>query len=466
MLDSDPTTVSVAEALLEPKSIAIVGASAREGSVSARPLELLLRHGYAGKVYPVNPRYEHIGAIPCFRDLRAIGKQVDVVLSMVPAAATIDVVRAARDVGAKVVVVFASGFAEVGAEGAALQDQLVAEAKLANVRVLGPNCQGAINPSAAVFATFTAAAQRDLASGSGVAYVGQSGAVGGSVLDMAAELGLSLDAWVATGNQADLDLVEVATALIAGEKIRTVLMYAEGISDVAGFERLCADARAADKSLVLLRSGRSAVGRRAAAAHTGAILSADDAVVHAARQHGVVVVDDVDELLAAPMMLTGRAIGGRNLAIITTSGGGGILLADHCDAHGLQVRELAERTQRSLEKFVPAFGSVSNPVDVTAQILNTPTALKDFAQVCAISAEDPDVDGVAIVLTMVTGQRGADLARAIVDAMANAESKPVWVAWLASRSQTAEGRDVLRAGGVPTFDSVGALARAVAQLSP
>lgn len=461
------SAIDLAETLFDPKSIAIVGASARAGSVSARPLELLQAHGYRGRVYPVNPRYDTMGGLTCFPSLAEIGEPVDLVLSLVPAAAALEVVRDAGRIGAKAVIVFASGFAETGAAGAALQRQLLEEARRAGVRVLGPNCQGTINPSGGLFATFTPAAQRPMSGGSSVAYVGQSGAVGGSVLDMANELGLSLDAWAATGNQADVDLVEVAQALVDGDTISTVLLYAEGISDGARFVQLCRTAQERHKRLVLLRSGRSAVGKRAAASHTGAMLGDDAALIATAQRYGVLLVDDVDQLLAVGTMLSkDRQLDGRRIGVITTSGGAGILLADHCETNRLSVPELATQTQEQLARLVPDFGAVANPVDVTAQILNTPTAFEDFASVCRVTAEDPSIDGIAVVLTMVTGERAVKLASALVDALKSDIDKPLWVTWLASPSQTAEGRTIFREAGIPVFDSTGSLALTIAHVAP
>ncbi|WP_134324071.1 acetate--CoA ligase family protein [Cumulibacter soli] len=457
----------IAQALFEPSSIAIVGASSRLGSVSSRPLELLKQHGYQGDIYPVNPRYETLHDLRCYPDLTTIDQPVDLVLSLVPAAATLDVVRDAGRVGASLVIVFASGFAETGEAGAAMQQALLDEAHKSGVRVLGPNCQGSINPAGGVFATFTPAAQRTITGGSSVAYVGQSGAVGGSVLDMATELGLSLDAWAATGNQADIDLVEVAQSLVDGDRIATILLYAEGIADGTRFVNLCKSAQQRQKRLVLLRSGKSAVGKRAAASHTGAMLGDDAALIATAAQYGVLLVDDVDELLAVGTMLSKhRQLRGRRIGVITTSGGAGILLADHCEVHRLAVPELTAGTQQQLAELVPAFGATTNPVDVTAQILNTPTAFEDFAGVCRTVADDPHIDGVAVVLTMVTGDRAVKLAHALVDTVNAGFGKPLWVTWLASPSQTADGRTILRDAGIPVFDATGALALTVARVAP
>ena len=464
--DGAQSNSDVLSALFKPRSIAIVGISGKSESLTARPLAFLQRSGFAGELYPVNPNYEELRGIPCYPSLGAIRGPVDLVLSMVPAASVADVVREAGQVGARAVIVFASGFAEIGPDGVVLQQELAQVAREAGVRVLGPNCQGVINNSLGLIATFTGAADRELPPPSGVAYVGQSGAIGGSVLDLATEMGLGLTAWASTGNQVDLTLVEVATALLDDDEIRVVLMYAEGITDGRSFVELAKKADALGKRLVILRSGRSSVGRKAAASHTGAMLGDDLPLVLTAQHYGVILVDDVDELLAVGAALAStKPMSGRRVGIITTSGGAGILAADHFELHGVEVPELASETQQDLQAFVPDFGATSNPVDVTAQILNMPNWTDAFANVCATIAKDPLVDAVAVVLTMVTGKQGAMLADVLVRTAAGIE-KPLFVTWLAGREQTVDGRELFRDHSFPVFPSVGDLARTVAHIAP
>ncbi len=452
--------------LFKPRSVAIVGISGKQASLTSRPLQYLLRSGFAGELYPVNPNYEELRGIKCYPTLQSIGAPVDLVLSMVPAAGVVDVVRQAGEIGANAVVVFASGFAEIGPAGVALQEELARTARAANVRVLGPNCQGVINNETGLIGTFTGAADRELPPPSGVAYVGQSGAIGGSVLDLSTEMGLGLTAWASTGNQADLSLVEVATALLDDDGVRVVLLYAEGITDGASFVALAAKAQSLGKRLVMLRSGRSSVGRKAAASHTGAMLGDDVSLVLTAREYGVILVDDVDELLAVGAALAAtKPMAGRRVGIVTTSGGAGILAADHFELNGIGVPELGAQTQRALEADVPDFGATTNPVDVTAQILNKPNGTAAFGEVCKTVARDESVDAVCVVLTMVTGERGARLADAVVEASRSA-GKPVFVSWLAGREQTTEGRAVYREHGFPVFASVGDLARTIGHIAP
>jgi acyl-CoA synthetase (NDP forming) len=451
--------------MLHARSVALVGVSGRAGSLSARPLAYLIERSFPGKIYPVNPRYDALHGLPCYPRLADVPGPVDLVLVSLPAQEAIAAIRQAGQAGAAGVVVFASGFAETGEAGARLQAGLSRAGRLAGVRVLGPNCQGLYYGPTGLAATFTAAAGRPLRANSGMAYVGQSGAVGGSVFDLATEMGLGLTAWVSTGNQADLDVVEVASILVEDGAVQVIMLYMEGIADGRAFTRLCRRARAAGKRLVLLRSGTSAAGRRAAASHTGAMLGDGIGAVLTARAHGVILVDDINDLVTvAGAVATDARPAGRGMGVITTSGGAGSLLADHCARYGLRLPELDPATRARLEPLVPAFGSVANPVDLTAQILDADRPDEAISSACAIVAADPGIDSLAVVLTMVTGPSAAALARGLVTA-AGRPAAPVLVAWLAGHDQTQEGRAVFRAAGLPVFASVGDLARVAGLLA-
>ncbi len=463
---SDPDHPSPLLRLFHPRSVAIVGVSSRPDSLNARPLRYLLEYGFDGAIYPVNPGYSELEGLRCYPRLADIPDSVDLVLVMVPAAKAPGIIREAGAVGAFAAVVFSSGFTETGAEGARLQHELGAAGRETGVRVLGPNCQGLLYGPTGLAATFTAAADRLAGGASGVAYIGQSGAVGGSILDLATEMGLGLTAWVSTGNQADLDLVEVASALVRDPAVHVIMLYAETIGDGAAYTFLARAAHNAGKRLVVLRSGRSDAGRRAAASHTGSMLADDSAFVLTSRRYGVILVDDVDDLLAVAATVSSTpAMTGRRVGVVTTSGGAGSLAADHCASHDLDFRELSADTQERLTQYVPDFGAVANPVDVTAQLFNREGQDGGLGDVCSIVAHDPQVDLVAVVLTMVTGPRAARLAQNLVTTAATLDT-PVYVAWLAGQEQTAEGRAVFREAGIPVFSSVGALTRVAGLLAP
>ncbi|MCV2488305.1 acetate--CoA ligase family protein [Geodermatophilus sp. YIM 151500] len=452
------------QALLRPRGIALLGISGRSENLMSRPLRYLVDHGYAGGIYPVNPNYDELVGQRCYPTLADVPGPVDLVLVLVAAERVEDAIRQTAAIGASTAVVYASGFAEVGAEGVALQQRLAAVAEETGVRVLGPNCQGFLYAPTGVVATFTAAADRPLAHDSGVAYVGQSGAVGGSVLDLATDMGLGLAAWASTGNQADLDLVEVGRELLEDPAVRVLMLYVEATGDGAGYAALARQARAVGKHLVVLRSGRSSAGRRAVASHTGSMLGDDVAFVLTSQEHGVVLVDDIDELLSvAAVLAQGRRPEGRRIAVVTTSGGAGSLAADLTEELGLEMPELSAATQDRLRPLIPPFGALANPVDVTAQLFNR--GAHAFGDVCRIVADDPSVDAVAVFVTMVVGEAGARLAEDLVTT-ARSLPVPLLVGWIAGQELTVEGRAAFKEAGIPVFGSVGDIARCAARMAP
>ncbi|WP_051581751.1 acetate--CoA ligase family protein [Pseudonocardia acaciae] len=451
--------------VFRPRAVALLGATGRPESLMGRPLRWLAERGYPGRIYPVNPKYDELAGARCYPTMDALPEPVDLVLALVPAAASVDAVRAAGAAGAEAVVVFASGFAEVGPEGARLQRRLAAAGRDAGVRVFGPNCQGIYYAPSRLFATFSAAAERPLADSCGIAYVGQSGALGGSVLDLAAERGLDLTAWVSTGNQADVDLTEVGRWLVRDPEVSVLAVYAESIADGEAYELLAAEAARAGTALVVLRSGRSVAGRRAAVSHTGAMLADDTAFTLVSHRHGVVLANDVDELLAAATALRGQPRpAGRRIAAVSTSGGAGILAADACEANGLTLPELAPHTRRGLARLVPEFGALANPVDVTAQLFNSGRSA--FGEVCSIVAADPSVDALLVLLTMVTGDAAVELAEDLARAVTGVSRVPCSVVWLAGPDRTAPARAILGAAGIPVFSSVTVAARVAGALAP
>jgi len=455
---------SAAAKMFRPRAVALVGVSGRQDSLLARPLRYLREQGFAGEVYPVNPRYTDLDGRRCYPSLAEIPSPVDLVLVMVPAAQAPNVVREAGRVGAVAAIVFASGFAETGPEGAALQEQLRQAAHDTGVRVLGPNCQGLMRASNGLYATFTAAADRRMNEPSGVAYVGQSGAVGGSILDLAAEMGLGLSAWVSTGNQVDLDLIEIASVLVDDDDVSVIMLYVEALTEGGAYRYLAERTRAAGKALIVLRAGQSQAGRRAVASHTGAMLADDTSFVLTSQRYGVYLVEDVDDLLGvAAILRVAERPRGRRVAIVTTSGGAGGLAADRLADQDLLVPELSAPTRDALAPLIPAFGALANPVDVTAQLFNQ--GEHGFGEVCRLVAEDPQVDAIAVLLTMVTGAQAAAVAADLVKTTA-ALGKPLLVAWLAGRQLTAEGRQVFHDAGVPVFSSIAGLARALGAISP
>ena len=451
------------DALFRPKAVAIVGASGRAENPFARPLEYLTSFGFGGSVFPINPGYTDLFGLPCYASLADLPESIDLALVMIPAQSAIDVMPDIAKAGARAAVIFASGFGEAGETGVQLQRDLLQAARNSGVRLIGPNCQGVLSTTTNMYGTFTAALENGpIASGS-LAYTGQSGAVGGSILSLANERGIGVSSWVSTGNQADLDSMTVGRYLIDQDDTATLAMYLESATDDRAFVDLAARAAELHKPLIVLRSAVSEAGARAAASHTGAIVGDSAAFDATVATFGVIEARDIDELIdfahantALPSLL------GPRIGVVTTSGGAGSLASDLLDAVGLDVHELSVDSRESLSEVVPAFGAVENPVDVTAQIFASGEA-SDFVDVCNRVESFDEIDGVLIALTLVTGNLATRTATALAELMERS-NKPIVIAWAAAREQTLEARQYLRSAGLPIYDSVGTAARALASL--
>jgi acyl-CoA synthetase (NDP forming) len=446
-----------------PSSVAVVGVSGKQDSLSARLLRYLYRHGYRGDVYPVNPRYPEMGGVRCYPSLAAVPAPVDLALILLPARDVIGAIRDAGSVGTKAAIVFGSGFAETGAEGHAAEAQMLAEAERAGIRILGPNSQGLYHAPTALAATFNPALQVDLPDDVGIAYVGQSGALGASFIDLARESGVGVSTMVSTGNESETTLTEVGQYLIEDDSVRTLALYIEAIPRYDEYLRLLREAKARGKRVLVLRSGRSTAGRRAVASHTGSMLDEHRAIDIVTADEGGILVRDMDELVYAAAMLreapTSRVNG---VGIVTTSGGAGGLVADACEGAGFSLPTLPEPTMERLRDLVPYFGAVSNPVDVTAQVITQGGAA--FREVCASIVEADNIDALIVVLGMATGEAACRIAADVV-VVTEGQDKPILVTWLAGLDQTTDGRALLRKAGIPVLASVTAVPRMLEMLS-
>ncbi len=367
MAVSDPSGLIAA---LNATSIAIVGASGTEARIGGRPVAATLRAGFSGKVYPVNPRYKEVFGIPCYPDLASLPGKADLVVSAVGHEATLQVIRDAPKVGAGTVVVFASGYREVGEEGKRLELELSTTAAEAGIELIGPNCLGILSTATGMMASFTATLESGPVLPGSAGFVCQSGAFGSYFLAMARQRHLGVRYWAATGNEASVTVADWIEAYLEDPEVSVIAGYLEGVSDPD--QLLGALGRAADagKPVVLLKTGRSSAGARAALSHTGAMVGDDrlfDAVLSG---YGAYRARDLEELLDMV-----EAIGYRRLpvhnrdAILTVSGGVGILMADRAEEVGLSLDPPPPELAAKLRSLVPYSGLV-NPIDFTGQFLS------------------------------------------------------------------------------------------------
>lgn len=366
--------------LLNPRSIAVVGASDDPTRIGGRPVSHLINQRFDGAVYPVNPRRETVQGLKAYAALADIEGDVDFVLVAVPAAGVAEVVRQAAAKRAKTVMVLSSGFAEVDAEGVAMQDELTALARETGVRIVGPNCLGAFNSAARFFPTFTSTIDRARPVPGGISIASQSGAYGSHIYMVSHLRGLGIGYWMTTGNEADLHVAEVIKLYAAREDVHTIMAYAESIKDGPMLIEALEGARANRIPVIFMKVGRSAVGAQAANSHT-ASLAGEDAIYDAVlRQYGSYRARSTEEMLDIAYACRPRIYPtGNRLGVVTISGGAGVLIADAAEDHGIAVPPMPEDMQTELKALLP-FASARNPVDVTAQFFNDLTLIPRFTR--------------------------------------------------------------------------------------
>ena len=374
-----PFDFSQLDTLFAPRSIAVVGASEQTSKIGGIPLDYLLRFGYDGQLHAVNPRTRSVQGLPAHESLRAIGAPVDMAIVAVPQAQVAAVLDDAADAGVRTMVLFSSGYAEVGAEGAARQQVLAARAQAAGIRLLGPNCLGIMRPSHNVYATFAPAVNAGLVKPGRIGLISQSGAFGVYAYSLARERGLGLSLWATTGNEADVQLADGLAWLAQDPETDVIMAYLEGCRDGPRLRAALALAQQHGKPVVMVKVGASELGAAAAASHT-ASLAGDDAVYDAVfRRYGVLRVHGISDFFAlAASASIARAPKGRSIGLLTVSGGVGALMADDASAAGLRVPPLSAAAQRQLLDWVP-FAGPRNPVDITAQVTNDATLLERSA---------------------------------------------------------------------------------------
>jgi len=442
---SKPAGPGELDHFFRPQSIAIIGASEDFVKISGRPLKFLLDKGYPGKIFPVNPKYEKVAGLPCYPSVTDIPEPVDLAIVSVPAAAVLEALNRCVAKGVRSAVVFSSGFGEIGEEGRELERQIAELARRSGLRLCGPNTLGFMNSFDRVMATFSQAGEGETPPGP-VAFVTQSGAFGTAIFALARQRGLTFGYFVNSGNEADLEFADLLDYVVADPKVRVVSGYIEGVK--GGRKLLAVADRALElgKPIVIAKVGRSSAGARAALSHTGSLAGSDRVYSGVFRQKGIIRAAQEEELLdLVSAFLLCPLPAGRGVGIVTQSGGAGVLMADRAEELGLSVPELADETKAALRKVIPAFGSVKNPVDITAQFIADPTLLRASLE---IVLRDPRVDAAIFYLGLM--ERFADQVVANVKEVHADCGKPLIIAW-AGAPET--GLKTLRESGICALPS-------------
>jgi len=449
---ADPRTL---DPIFSPRTVAVVGASRKRDSIGFALLHNLVVEEFAGAIYPINPSADSIHSLKAYPSVAAVPDPIDLALIAVPKGAVPAVVRDCLEAGVRGLVVITAGFAETGAAGAAVEAEVRDLVREHGIRMVGPNCMGVINtdPEVRLNATFAPTPAR---AGS-IGFVSQSGALGVAILNVAADLGVGLTQFASMGNKADVSGNDLLEYWEDHAETRVIAMYLESFGNPRRFTEI-AKRVGRKKPILVVKSGRTAEGARAASSHTGAIAGTDVTVSAFLDQCGVLRANTIEELfdLAVALDRCPMATGNR-VAIVTNAGGPGIMATDACVNLGLEIAKLSDETEERLRSFLPAEASVSNPVDMIASA--TP---ESYARALDIVLEDPSVDLAMVINVTPLLSNPIDVLEAIAGA-SRGHDCPV----LAVMMATEEFYEGIKARGdlPPVYRFPEPAARVLAQLS-
>ena len=450
--------------LLAPRSVAVVGASDREGNLGGLAVGFLQKFGYRGSVWPVNAGRTDVAGLPCFRGLRALPSSPDLVIVAVPGETVTEVVLECIAVNAASAIVWAGGFAEAGENGRARQKELEDACRGANLKLCGPNCIGVINTSIGLTASFSSLmTEFDHLTPGTVSIVSQSGGTAVTAHARAQQLGLGFRVTISCGNEAMLSIGDFIHALAQDDGTRVIAAYVEGLSDPARFVEALGEAKRRGKPVVILKGGANEQSGRAALAHTGKLAGIDRTFDAIFREFAAIRVYSTEELLDVSLQLASLRDGGLpagNRVLLSTFGGGsGVLAADQCTREGLRVPTLAAETRACLKPILSPLASSMNPVDLTPGSMTNPKYRTTLPAVLKTLIDSSEVDSY-VFMSAGFGTLAPELLRMFEELRANTE-KPICISWLSPPAGIAEA---LAERGVLIFDEHARAIRAMGHL--
>jgi len=453
--------------LFHPASVAVVGASSDLRRLGGIPIRLMREHGFPGAIYPINPNRAEIAGLRCYPDVASLPEAPDLALFAAPRDAVLPALRQCAERGVKAAAVFTSGFGETGPGGAGLQEEMAGLCRAAGMRLLGPNCMGVIHTRSRLMATFTISIREgETLSPGPIALVTHSGALAACMISDLHDTGAGLSAMVSLGNEADVDFAECVDHFVDDPDTRVICGYLESVRDGRGLRRAAERALAAGKPIVLLKSGATEAGARAAMSHTAALATPHGVFTAFARQCGVTLCRSYQELMEtahflsraprAPRPSPAKAGGGRRLGVLSFSGGGASLVADAAVEEGFSLPPLAEATRARLQAALPQYAALRNPVDLVSVMVSKP-GQSPIAEAGAAVRDDPSVDAAVLVMGVyhhMADQVGRDFKRLFEES-----AKPFACCWMAPHRAALQA---VRKAGVPVFEDYDRAVRALA----
>jgi acetyltransferase len=423
----------------KPKTVALIGASEREGSVGRTTLVNLLSGGFKGKIFVVNPKRDQILGQPAFKSIGDIPQKIDLVIITTAAQTVPQVIKECIDKGITSAVIISAGFKETGPAGKKLEDEILALAR-GKMRLIGPNCLGLISPICGLNATFA----QDIAKPGNVAFISQSGALCTAILDWSLRESFGFSGFVSTGSMADVGWGDLIDYFGADPKTNSIVIYMESIGNARAFLSAAREV-SLNKPIIVIKAGRTPEAAKAAASHTGSLTGSDEVLDAAFQRCGVLRVNEISEVFHLADLLGKQPLPeGRRLAIVTNAGGPGVLATDALTAGGGQLASLSAETLAHLNAFLPPAWSHANPIDVLGD-----AEADRYAKTLKFVVDEKESDGVLVITTPQGMTKSLDIAENLIP-YARESKKPILASWMGG-AQALEGIEALSRAGIPTF---------------
>lgn len=439
------------DTVFDPDSIAVIGASSDPTRIAGRPIRFLKKHGYQGDIFPVNPNHDTLAGLSCYPDIQSVPQTPEFAMVILPAGLVVDIVEDCISEGVDTVLIVSSGFAETGSDDGKVAEQTLGKmADESETTIIGPNSQGLLNVPERISASFTPALRREKMIPGPVSFVSQSGAFGGALTTILQDNDVGIDKWVSTGNEAAVESLDFMSVLAENATTDIIAGYIEGFEDGRKLIELKRTTDGINTPIVVLKAGRSARGKEAAQSHTGKVAGQHAVYEGMFEEFGVLNTRDIDHFVDVIKSLSIlESFPGPNLGVVTTSGGAGIHIADVvADERAIHLPQLSDNVQNTLGEYVPEFGSTFNPVDITAQVVNSPESF----QACLEHLRDaPEIDTVVLQSTNASGERALGYAETVTD-VAEESEKPIFVIWTGGVEKS-EALAIYRSAGIPVFEN-------------
>jgi len=430
----------VLEKLFDPRAVAVIGASHKEGKVGHSILKNLTAQGFAGQIYPVNPKVDRILGLKCYKDVASLPDGVDLAVIAIPAKLVPGIVEECGRKGIGAAIVISAGFKEVGEEGKALEQRLYNAAMVSGVRILGPNCLGLLNTKNNLNATFAANYPEE----GDIAVLSQSGALCTAILDWAARHHIGFSKLISIGNKVDIDEELLIETLGSDTDTEVIVGYLESIMNGPHFMR-SAEKVTKRKPVILIKAGNTAAGAAAASSHTGSLAGARMAYECAFRSSGILQAPSLESLFDYATAFSYQPLPrGKRVAVVTNAGGPGIMAADAVENSGLEFARLSEETKGKLRSFLPAAANVNNPIDILGDAV-----AEVYGKALDATLRDDGVDAAVVLLTPQEMIDAKAAAAAVARVSAKFE-KPVMASFIGA-DRVSEGIELLQKKRIPHY---------------